>query len=733
MATFNVSTSAGMISAMSSASPGDEIVLASGNYAAVNVSNILKGATTASWDVLDNNIVIRPADINNPPRFNVGRFEWTNIRGFTLDGINFYGSAIETPTADSGPGTYPDLTEALKFYDCRNIKMVNCDIRWHKSSLRVTNCDYFMVSRCHFYECGIDNIMLYGSSRDLRIWDNVFDRPKIDYGRDTESVRHPDNIQGRVNTSQVGTNPMYRISILRNLFDMDPQSGKPVFLMPQNGLLGTAYAQCQIEDNMCRTGRSNCIVIGGADNCTIDGNTIISIANKVPQEEPRIWMKGQNNSGGANSGSITNNVMHRAISYSSPAKASDWTISGNIIDPTGVARPTGWTELIAGENVGPYTDSEVTPPTQPTQPTTEWSNPPTNTISKDGRFGTFTEISDNPGRYAGVLIIPSDSVAVAVAASNSLNDKAEIKNFRWTDGTHSGFFRVANPSTNTPGWRRYEMTGYSVAAGGTMSNLVWGYEVNGVWSEYSSYTGGFTAPGSPPIEEGLDPLEEVDWEVQSTGAEVIPGRIAPSVIVPTITYTGLQWTPEGGDGIWRNLAKVREEGGEDVMQLLPSQIGGEDHTAPYGGSLSFRLRYSTGGDFSEASTDFKTFSAPAVPNLPSILDGWTSGDLMLDSDNPLVVSGHPLIIADMGVPSHITVDGEQNPVFLDDDEVIVTLPSSPPLGAVDQMVFYAGKHYLADRENPIVSFPYIEGEDWVFACGLTSQGKLGRMAFWRIN
>lgn len=740
MATINVTNSDNLETAIKDANQGDVIVLAAGNYPARKMTNITKNADAGGWATIpEKNVILRAANPNAPPRFNVGRFELDKVHGLTFDGIQFRGSANETPIAASAPGTYPDLREAIRVYNCKNTRFINCDVSWHLSSLRITNCDFIEILRSHFYECGIDNIMLYGSSRDVRIWNNLFDNPAIDYGRHKEDDRHPDNIQARVNTSQVGNTPMYRISVKRNLFDMTSKSGKPFFASTQDAALGVGYVDCQVEDNQSRTGRSNGIVFCGAKNCSVKGNTLINLS-PTKEEEPRIWMKGANNEGGTGAGEIANNVMHRAIVFDGGAEASDFYVHDNVIDATGKKRPSGWTELVAGVNVGPYTDGGTTP-TKPAQMAAEWSNPPTNSIPKDGRVATVVEAYGLPGLYTGEIVIPAASVAAAAMATNVTTAYTKVNNLEWTRPGLSGWYpcRVADPATNSAGWRRYEMMGgsgadanvHTVASGVTMSGISLRYSVNSIFSDGSPYTGSFTGAVAPT--EPIPALTSGDWSAIAVVPDpLLAGRSTWRFRITGVTYTAAQWTIDGeSPAVWRPTAQV----GLD-LELRPSAAGGSEHTVGYAGapdaSKSVRVRYSMDTGFGPGSADAKTFTGPAETMLPGVLDDWTIGDLLIDPDDvPLSVSGVQMVVAGPDIPP--APEPEDNPIFVSGGIVSITLSDGPPSGCVSLVVLYAGVVYPLPASTLRVSFPRVAGEDYVYACGVDADGHGGTLGFWPID
>lgn len=709
MTTTIVSTTAQLDSILSSASAGDIIKLNAGTYTKLTKSNLNKAGE----------VFITYNNVNDLPVFNNQGVDFTNCSNITFDGINFIGLGVES--VKSGV-SYPSISEPVRFEECSNIKLRNCTFRFYMNCIKFQRCTSGLtVQFCTIQQIQVDPIMVYGSADDILFEYVLFDDWRIDASRRNEFNRHPDSTHIRPNASQVGNNPMSNLTI-RRCYINDPSGiAKGFFCQNEKNTPGLGFVSPNIEDCYIRIGRYSPIELSGGENCVIEGNLIRRVDAGV-KESPHIIVKYP-----VASGIIRNNVVPLrkdltvgpAITFEDGASSSNFILTGgdgpNVVSDTAV--PVGWVDLVPGVNVGAFTDPGDVPPTAPETPDTEWADPE-NTISSDGRFvPAAAPVLELPGRYTGELVIPTISPARAASLVNSVVPGAEVSNFSWTDGTNIGGFRVAQTAVNGAGWRRFEMTGqdpaiYTVAAAGVKSGLKWRYNVNGIWSEYTPYTGTVTAPGDPPVDETLDPLESDQWEVLPTPVEVIPGRFTYLIHeVPGLApagITAMQWT---FDGTWRNCSET----GAGTWQLQPLENNGLEHTVGYLGApdqtLTIEVRYSMGEEFSEASLTTKSFTGPTPPPPAATFE---PGMILRLSGSNLNVVGHQATYPRPNRPSMIDVEGSS--AYSDAGTIYVQLPENPPPGAVGQRVFYGGKRYTVDDTGK-VSFPEQVGVNFALARG----------------
>jgi hypothetical protein len=252
--------------------------------------------------------------------------------------------------------------------------------------------------------------------------------------------------------------------------------------------------------------------------------------------------------------------------------------------------------------------------------------------------------------------------------------------------------RVADPATSG-GNRRYELYGdagddasvYSVLADGVFSGITWGYS-NGEWSDYSAYPGGFTAPAAPPPAT-LDPLADGDWGYINTPYAVLPGRFTNAVTVSSgIGWDAVQWTPDGGDGIWRGVVQTGTQEGEAVLQLQPAVVGGTEHTVGYEGTLTIRLRYSIAGAFSPQSVSAETFTGPDNPTV----NPYVTGDFLTLGGPFATLAGFCVTIPGANHPA--TPSGYIR-VLDTDGTISITHEGGLPPTSVGSAVFYDGIRY----------------------------------------
>lgn len=739
MATHNVDTPSAISAALTSSSGGDEVVIAPGTYAGLITKDGLKKAST---------VTVRAASKSSPPVFQGQALIFKNCANFRLDWLTFQGTAYDVG-ADGEQ--YPTTSEPIRFEGCEDMLLRNARVDFYLNGIKLqkgSGNDRITVEYSTLTRLCVDPLMAYGSSHNV-LFDHVavYDY-KIDPARRTgpgNESRHSDLGHIRPNEGDVDTNPMRNFTV-RSCYMQDKTGcGKGWFLNNEKNKVGCGFEDLLIEKSYLELARYAAMEITGGRRSTVRGNVVRRVRAGVNEHPKCIFQFPQS------SGEFSNNVVPIRRGKTAPfaalsseefyvedgAKKSDFVVSGNQISDT--AFPTGWVDLIPGVNVGVGTDPAEPGggATKPAQMAAEWNNPPTNSVPKDGRIvAEPAPLGTTPERYTGICVIGPNSVAwpivSALPETAGLDVSGTLGWLRPGVATRKGF-RNATPAKNAAGMRRFEMIGgaggsldvYSVLAGATMSGITLSYSVAGVWADMSPYTGGFTAPGTPPVEVKPAALTAGQWAISPTPIRVAPGLHTCAVSLVGVTATGVRWYPEGGDGIGRPLVAI----GGGLYQLAPLVAGGLEHARAFLGTLPIRLSYATDTVFSDPSTDAKTFTAPARPALPSVLAGWSRGSLMRSAAT-LCIGGSPLLIVGPDdAPAAPTPEGG-SPVYCDGTTVTVSL-GEPPAGAVDQLVAYGPSRVLVDREEPVASFAYLPGQ-LVYACGVTAAGARGTMGFWPV-
>ena len=704
MATINVnSTSLSVLgTAIQDASGGDQIVVAGGPY--TGIVNLTSGTSKAS------ELIIRGSNPNSPPVIN-GRLQIQGqARNLTFRRLNFVGTEYDT---GSNGVRYPTASEPLRFDDNRGgIKLFACLFDFYLNGLKFQRCESggAEVAYCNFERMCVDPLMVYGVMPGFYFHHNSVIKQLTDPARRNVSTRHPDATHIRPNEGQVGTNPMANMRIEYNLLDDPSGYLKGFFCNNEKNTVGVGFTDPIFFNNDIRLGRYAGIELTGGTNSLIERNRLRPYDAGV-DENPSIEIELA-----VSTGIIRNNVTARAIVYKGGALASNFTVTGNSVSST--ASPTGFVEMVDGTNcgIGAYVDDggAVTPDA----PSQEWSNPPTNTASKDGRVGTYYEIAGTPTRYGAVLIVPSASLAwdvVSALPTTPGTDVSATLFWRPDGGTSDKRVRVGDPATNASGSRRFDLIGaasdavtaYSVLAGESMSGIKWGYKRASIASPLATYTGGFTAPPAPPVED-VDPLAADQWEFVGSVYEVSPGRFTKALrIIPIVgpAYTGLQW--DKSDGVWRSLIAVGTDGGATTYQLEPSEPGGVEHTVQYAQTLNIRLRYAVSQVYSPASLTTKGFTGP---NAPDPIDPYEPGDLLTLGGQFATLAGVPV-----SIPTSLNRPDMPVDLYMERVGDTVTIAMSPvlPGGADRQGILYAGEIHWPVGD--VVTFTAVSGKRFCLA------------------
>jgi hypothetical protein len=675
--------------AIRDASGGDTIRVAGGPY--TGTVNLTSGTTKASELIIESTNYASPTVINGTLRLQ------GSPRFLTFKWLDFIGTAFDV---GSNGIHYPTVSEPLRFDVGRDMKVLSCLFRFWLNGLKFQSCTTGTaeVGYCNFEQICVDPLMVFGVMDNFHEHHNAFIDWRIDPARRNVSSRHPDTNHVRPNTSQVGSHPMANLTIEDNYLDDPTGYAKGFFLNNEQNTVGTGFTGLIVRRNYKALGRYAGIEITGAPSCLVSGNLVRRYTAGVG-ETPGIILQQA-----GSSGTVSNNVTPKAIQYTDGASSGNFTVSGNVVSTS--AEPSGWTPLVVGVNVGRIPEGAAT---QPTQPTSEWSNPPTNTASQDGRVATYYEVGTDPETYGAVLIIPDASVAWDVASSLTTTVGADVSaSLFWTRTGITGNrnVRVSDPAVNASGSRRFDLIGnpgdaasvYSVAADGVMSGISWGYRENGLASELSSYTGGFTAPPAPPV-EAIDPLAADEWEFVGSVYELSLGRYTKKVrIIPATgpAFTGLQW--DKSDDVWRTLIATGVDGESATLWQLDPTPGDDDNTVQYGETLNVRLRYAVNQVFSPASTTTKGFTGPSQP---SVIAPYVAGDMMTQAGDFVLMGGFPWAFpTNQNRPAKVAVSDIS--ISRAGGTVTVTLPPELPLGAAEQGVLYNGARILPDVNNQAV-------------------------------
>lgn len=702
MATTVATTSAQILSQLIAAGPNDIILVAPGTYSSVTRQTLL----------VKTNVVIRAQNIDNRPLIQDSGFRFNFVKGVTIDNIQFRGTAIES----TKNGVQYPASNGPRIDDCEDITFINCSFDFYYRIAQHNRNRNVRYLRCEFTRCGLDPISAYVTQRGFEVSYCVFKDDRIDRSRQKEGPRHPDPIQFACNNRDA---PSEDVTISYNLMigGSDGQTGKgPFFGNSRSRVLSTladlpevGYKRIRIIGNEIYGGRTHGIFLEASEDSEISGN-LLRRAAPNPMELPRISIYGRHRNL-----RVTNNVLVAGILYNNGATAADLTLSNNVVSNTAV--PTGWSPLIDGVNVGPNTGGDPVTPTAPTRPT--------NTSAGQFETAAVDAAPAFPGRWTGVLAIPSGSFAFAAAADPT--------RFRWLRPGVSlpKPFIAANPPLSATGARRLQMQSgpggnpdiSTVAGGETLSGLTWQWQgANGAWSELSSFTANVVASDTPlPPDPGLAALTAGQWSIvgpQRLAGRRYTARVKLEAGAPAVT--GLQW--DKNDNVWRN---ARADGSEYVLE--PLQEGGFDHSVNYAQTLPIRLRYFVAAQPSPASATIKTFTAPAAPIRPAAIADSTR---LAFGAVPLILNGQLVSVAKRARPDVVRTEEETVLAEVIGNTIRLVLPSSPPIGAAFMQVIYNGRAYKVNEEetfipyNPLVRTGLVRG---IAADGTTGLERLFRV------
>lgn len=391
MATFNVSSVNEVISLMSSANPGDTIILAAGNYSGtITKSNVTKASPY---------VTIKGANTSFGTRFTGQGINWTNVSGFILDNLWFGQNSL----ADAG---FPDGSNCV-FNGGGNITVQNCKITGGKYGLNFkNNPSNITIQRNEFSGGGQDDIRFLQGVNGLYRGYNWHHDPNIDPARQSVSTRHSDTCQFAI---IAGWGPAKNSTEEFNYIDLWSGYKQAIFYNAEdlnvNNFDTDAHQNVTIFNNFIRSGWPNGIFLNGTKNADINRNVL----RKFPGgSTPLIRLGG----GKKVTGQCRNNVSVAAIENN----ANDQTTkSNNTISDT--AFPSGWVNLVPGQNVGPNTGGVVPPPATPATLTSAALDGGVTALYDAGQLdfnGTVQQC------WGGVITIPPTSDAFKSVPSDAI-------------------------------------------------------------------------------------------------------------------------------------------------------------------------------------------------------------------------------------------------------------------------------------------------------------------------
>ncbi|KFI27032.1 hypothetical protein CN97_02365, partial [Haematobacter massiliensis] len=355
MATIHVSDTEGLLAALKSAAGGDTIVLADGDYGALN----LKGRYGPNVLPYDSPVTITSATPGG------ARFETVTIRdaqNLTFDQVTMTGEF--RASFSSNIAVTNSVGHALYFRDVAGATITGNHVSEGKYTLNLFSVSDFTITDNVFERAGADLIQISRNSYNGLIennvlWDTVAATPDI----------HPDLIQIY---GYDGMTP-HDIVIRGNYLYDDPATGliiaQGIFL---SGPQETGFRNILIEDNLVSVRSPNTIYIdGGQENVFILNNSLIAGPEVFKGGVIRLTLKnGFDNSGVTVEGNLASSILDETKSstigenylykgYKAAAElfqgaGGDWR-DFLLRDPDGPAAGFGaldkLAELLAGEGI----------------------------------------------------------------------------------------------------------------------------------------------------------------------------------------------------------------------------------------------------------------------------------------------------------------------------------------------------------------------------------------------
>jgi Ca2+-binding RTX toxin-like protein len=275
MATINVSNSAELYRALSTAKAGDTIELESGTYSGVQIRGIkIDGDLMITSKDPGQPAILTDLDVRDSSGLNFSKLEFSieyargsdpmkvmNSKDIHFDGIKVHGSADGISTND---------TSAMQVRNSTNISIENSE--FHDLANAVTHLDSngVVFSGNYFHDIRMDAIRGGGTS-NLTVEKNYFTNFRPEAGD------HGDAIQvWNSNTTTAAQNILIRENVI---VQGDGGAVQGIFVTAQISKL--IYQNVKVADNIIVGGLTNAITVAGAEGVIIDSNVVAAVGSKT--------------------------------------------------------------------------------------------------------------------------------------------------------------------------------------------------------------------------------------------------------------------------------------------------------------------------------------------------------------------------------------------------------------------------------------------------------------------
>ncbi|WP_066719572.1 right-handed parallel beta-helix repeat-containing protein [Sphingomonas pituitosa] len=341
--------------AIKSARGGDTILLASGTYTSITMSNInptsgitvksqdsTKPATVGTvWLTNSSNITLKGLNVVTPTKLANDGDTANRVMGssnITIDGLRFSGGTGD-PSESKGVG--------LIIRGGTNNKLINSSVDHFVKGIIVRGVDGMLVQGNNFHDNRMDHTN-FAEMKNLVIDGNTFN------GLYPIGGEHPDAIQFYTQSMSSGSS---NVTIKNNvILQGDGLGTQGIFMGEENGNL--PYNNVTIENNLVYlSGMYHGISVLNAQNVTVKSNTILSMP-----DEKSTWIRLEKVTG-----TVTNNVTDEIVlagtnqitSSNNIQLASDPVMTRTIADLGKGAKATVYGLMLDGIGYAPVAGSAM--------------------------------------------------------------------------------------------------------------------------------------------------------------------------------------------------------------------------------------------------------------------------------------------------------------------------------------------------------------------------------------
>lgn len=296
MAIFNVSSAAELQNALSSATGGDEIRLAGGDYGDLSLRDVsFSSAVTITSANADNRASFSSLGFKSVENITFDNVDFAydyssgdkiSLRVFQVresSGITFRNGMFD---GDDGSNGYPTGI-GLTIRDSSDVIVENMDFTTWNRALHTTRSQNVTITGNEFYDIGGDALD-FAAVQQVLIEGNYVH----DFRTDPESTQHRDMIQFWTKGTD---SPSTDITIRNNVLDIgDGTFTQSIFMRNEEVDQGRAgsemyYQNILIEGNIITNAQTHGITVGEANGVVIQNNSVVAVEanSSVPQNMDR--------------------------------------------------------------------------------------------------------------------------------------------------------------------------------------------------------------------------------------------------------------------------------------------------------------------------------------------------------------------------------------------------------------------------------------------------------------